>query len=79
MKIKEYVRNLVRANGLDIAIRIAHNSKKNSAPEVEATLPTGDIFFPKDRKGGSTKALRERTQIHRFWCNVLGTLQKEKA
>lgn len=83
LKAQDHAKALVRANGLDLAYRIADRCMRSSGPDVEQHLPTSskgpvNIFFPSDRNGrGAKTAIRERARTFGFWTQVRGILNKQ--
>lgn len=77
MKTQEFAKSLIRANGLQIATRIAERSKRGSSPENESVLPRGVVFFP-DTKRSKANPMKERARTHAFWTEVVGLLSKVK-
>ncbi len=76
--MKEYVEGLKRANGLELAYKIAERCKRASSPTGWHELPMGDVFFPKDKRGGLGKANAKLNAVHQFWTHVVGILNKDK-
>jgi general stress protein 26 len=71
---QEHAKALVRSNGIDSALKIAHRSMVNSNSENE--LPKSTVFFPTHSKTSTQKAIRERKRTNGFWTQVLGLLNK---
>lgn len=78
MRVKDYVLNLKKGSGLTRATYIAENLMKSTDPRHWDSLPHGEIFFTKDRKGNigmNTKALLKN---HAFWKEAYHLLKKMK-
>ncbi len=77
MKTQEYVKSLIRHNGLPKALAIATRSKENSSPENWAVVPKGKIFSDTTGpRAEGTYSSRDAVATHAFWTEVKGLLQK---
>ena len=72
-----FVKQLVRANGIGGALKIAEARAKNTHPSTWNNIPFGPIFYQKDKRGGDPKLdVAHLTHLHNWWNHVYCILRK---
>jgi len=77
MKIKAevFAEQLRKANGLPKATQIAKGFAKNK--DGWKNVPSGPVFFHKDKRGQERVDEKYWRGIHGFWTQVAGILRKK--
>lgn len=76
IKPEAYALELKRSLGLGHAMRVAEQCAKASSLKDARSLPTGPVFYYKDKRGELVAHEKEIRRTHGFWTQVLGILKK---
>lgn len=75
--MKEYLKELIRRNGFEKALKICHARMQGSDPHDWQYLPKGIVFYEKDKRSSNTN-LNEKhlRKLHNFWTDAYGKMKK---
>ncbi len=75
-KVEKFVEQLKKGAGASRALHIAENLMRSTAPANWGSLPTGEVFYTKDRKGTVGINQKELARLHNYWTHCYHVLRK---
>lgn len=78
MNPNKYAYELQKNLGLDKAQKLAKRSADASSKSSVTSLPVGDVFYKKDRRGSVSVDNNHYLRLNGFWTHIYSILKKYK-
>jgi hypothetical protein len=78
MKAETYATQLRRTVGHERSLKIAARCVQGASPSNWSSLPAGNIFYTKDKRGNTDINRSHLTHLFNWWTHVYNILKKVK-